>query len=348
MPGNNSENPGGRRQLGGQRRPDRLSLAGLAVLLFLALLAGCYLLKAVFPSRSVPVTAPPAVVPPSETVPPLPEEEEEEAVLNGAEAETTPDRRALLEIMERSWIAHQEGDRPKLALIIDDWGYYRQAENDFLQMDLPLSIAVLPYLGRSRSDALAAQEAGFDVLLHLPMEPGGEDETLVNGQKGMITTSQSDEEVRAAVAQALAEVPGAIAVNNHMGSKATADLRVMRAVLATIKENGLFFVDSRTTAATKGLVVGVELDMPVLERAVFLDDQDDEEYIRSQLLKAARIAMAGGYAVAIGHVRAATARAIAGTVEEIKDMGVALVRVSELVSSDKIILPEWKKEQEME
>ncbi len=216
---------------------------------------------------------------------------------------------------------------PRLALLIDDWGQLKTIEDQFLALDFPFSVAVIPFLTRSATDAGRAAAAGCDVLVHLPMEPEGS----YNPMHGMVTTGMTDEAIKAAVTAALQAVPGAVGLNNHMGSKATADRRVMAAVLAQVKEAGLFFLDSRTGANSVATSVGDALGVPVLERLVFLDGENGTDYIRAQLLAAAKLAKARGYAIAIGHVRANTAQVLAKSVAEVTQMGVRLVKVSELV-----------------
>lgn len=227
------------------------------------------------------------------------------------------------------WLTKAE--QPRLAIIIDDWGYQRSAENDFLELDIPLTAAIIPFLQHSESAIHAAAAAGFDILVHLPMEPTN---ASLASMEGMIATSMTDEEISAAVKAALQAIPGAQGINNHMGSKASADTRVMQHVLNEVAQEGLFFVDSRTSAQSVAATVGDAIGVPVLERLVFLDGKDEEQYITSQLREAARLALKRGYAVAIGHVRPKTAQAISDMLPELVEMGVNLVRISEFIQKE--------------
>lgn len=217
---------------------------------------------------------------------------------------------------------------PRLAIVIDDWGYASTAAPRFLHMGIPLTAAVIPYLPASRKYANEAAAAGYDVLLHLPMEP--EDVSLRTA--GMVTVDMSEQKIVETVEAALATLPVVIGMNNHMGSKATADPRVMQAVLSVIKRKGMFYLDSRTSAASVGAATAGSIGLPVLENSKFIDDKADRTYIKNELLKAARIAKSRGTAIAIGHVRPATADGIEAALPEIAQLGVRLVRISEFVS----------------
>lgn len=215
---------------------------------------------------------------------------------------------------------------PSLALVIDDWGYSWEAAEAFLQIPAPLTVAILPHLRGSVEYARRASEAGFDVLVHLPLEPTG---SYLIDEAGMITTTMSNDQIRSEVEAAIAAVPGAVGVNNHMGSKATADPRVMQSVLGAVWDAGLIFLDSRTTPDTRGYEIARDMGLAALENGIFIDDVDDVTIVKERLLSAARTAHKEGLAVAIGHVRPATAEAITEVLAAIEDMGVRLVRVSE-------------------
>lgn len=246
----------------------------------------------------------------------------DDTVTEKAPETTAPTTRAR----NMPWLT--KADEPRLAIIIDDWGQQKYIEDDFLEMDIPLTVAVIPFLTRSAKDAGLAAAAGFDVLLHLPMEP--DDASLAN-VAGIVTTAMTDAEIKSAVSKALANVPSVVGVNNHMGSKATANERVMGVVLDELDKAQLFFLDSKTTANTVAAGIGDATGVPVLERNIFLDGSSDISYIHGQLLAAAHLAKSKGYAIAIGHVRPNTAQALRESLAEIEELGVRLVRVSQLV-----------------
>ena len=188
--------------------------------------------------------------------------------------------------------------KPRLVIVLDDVGYNMQDLRPFLDLPMPLTIAVLPQLAFSEQAARASTRAGKEVILHLPMEAlGGQ-----NPGAGTLLTEYSDAQLRDLTRVNLATVPGAVGVNNHMGSKATADTRVMTSVIQELKARSLFFLDSRTNAESVVAAVAGESQLPFLERHVFLDNEQTRDYILDALDQGMNIARRNGYAVMIGHV----------------------------------------------
>jgi polysaccharide deacetylase 2 family uncharacterized protein YibQ len=165
-------------------------------------------------------------------------------------------------------------------------------------------------------------------MLHMPMEPVN----ITNDREPvMISAAMSDEQIKDAVVKALASVPGAVGINNHQGSKATADQRVMRAVMAAIKPSSLFFVDSRTTAASVAAATAKQAGIRTAENELFIDNSPDVEAIKTQLRQAIKIALQSGKIVVIGHARPTTAVALDEMLPEIEAAGIRLVFASQLV-----------------
>ena len=221
-----------------------------------------------------------------------------------------------------------ESTGPKVAIIIDDCGYSEERCRIFLQLPIPITVSILPmtpYGKQIEADALAA---GKSVMLHLPMEP---DSPQFNPGAGAITTEMTDEQVQAQVEadlNSLPEVPGA---NNHMGSKATSDARVMRDVLSVLQKRHMFFIDSLTSGSTVGESTARELGIPTAERDVFLDNQKDLPYIRDQLKQLQELALKRGSAIAIGHPFESTAQALTEAIPEMQSAGITFVTAESLV-----------------
>jgi polysaccharide deacetylase 2 family uncharacterized protein YibQ len=218
--------------------------------------------------------------------------------------------------------------RPRLAVIVDDLGNDAEAVERIASWRFPVSGAVLPALPGSEPAARALERSGKEVLLHLPMEPKGY--PAVRPGPGVVLTSQSEEEITRVLESDLASVPGAVGVNNHMGSVATADRRVMRSVAGVLSRRGLFFVDSRTTDATVAREAAEAAGVPAASRRVFLDDTAQEDAIRRQLAEAVARARSEGSAIAIGHPHATTLAVLEHELPQLQ-ADVHLVRVSELV-----------------
>ena len=218
---------------------------------------------------------------------------------------------------------------PRLAIVIDDLGNELAPARRLAGWPEPVAGAVLPGLAYSAASARALSEGGKQVLLHLPMEPQGF--PRVRPGPGVILRAQSDGEITQTLEADLATVPGAAGVNNHMGSAATADPRVMRAVARVLSHRGLFFVDSRTTDATVAELTAEEESVPSARRRVFLDDVATEAAVKERLDEALERARTEGSAIAIGHPYPATLAVLERELPTAGEKGVKLVKVGELV-----------------
>jgi polysaccharide deacetylase 2 family uncharacterized protein YibQ len=213
--------------------------------------------------------------------------------------------------------------------VIDDLGNDSAAVERIARWPYPVGGAVLPGLPGSARAARRLEEAGKEVLLHLPMEPRGYPE--VRPGPGVVLRSQSTEEITRTLQTDLESVPGAVGVSNHMGSAATADSRVMQAVARVLARRGLFFVDSRTTDATVAQEVAQQQRVPAVSRRVFLDDRATPEAIEESFAELLSRARAGGSALALGHPYPATLEVLERELPGLASRGVRLVNVSELV-----------------
>ena len=217
---------------------------------------------------------------------------------------------------------------PRLAIIIDDLGYDRSAADAVLALGFPLTVSVLPHLPLSGELAEEARRRGDQVMLHLPMESetdGAKPEDIE------LRVGMSAAQVDATLAGMLETVPYAAGVNNHQGSRATADPALMQALMPALRQRGLFFVDSRTDAKTVAYDMAERAGVPAASRKVFLDDTASRDAILKQLDLAARDAQRDGFTIAIGHPRPATIAALAEGIPPLEARGVRLVFASELV-----------------
>lgn len=191
--------------------------------------------------------------------------------------------------------------RSQLAIVIDDFGNAMEGTEEMLRLPVPITAAVMPFMPTTKLDAATAHALGHDVIIHMPMEPNRGKRSWLG--PGAITTDLSDEEIRQRVEDAVHDVPHAIGMNNHMGSKATSDRRVMRIVLEVCKAHGLFFLDSRTTGRSVIPELGEELGVPVIERnGVFLDEVYSYSHIAKQILLLDKQLNESPASIAIGHV----------------------------------------------
>jgi polysaccharide deacetylase 2 family uncharacterized protein YibQ len=217
----------------------------------------------------------------------------------------------------------------RIAVVIDDFGDKRDAMVEaFLSLDAPITFSVLP--GRKYSARIAGEsiQKGHEVILHLIMEPLNEP---FKDDGNVVLKGMPPSQIREIVERSLKEVPGAIGVNNHMGSKATQDRPTMVPVFQLLGERGLFFMDSYTIASSVAFPLAREMGLRTARRDVFLDVTNGEAAIRQKLRDLARKAGKNGSAIGIGHCHRDMLRALQAEIPEIQAEGFRFVQLSELV-----------------
>ena len=210
--------------------------------------------------------------------------------------------------------------KPLVAIVIDDVGLDRPRSKRAWELPGPLTMSFLPYAKDLREQARAARARGHELMLHLPMEPSGRNDPGPNA----LRVSMSESDVRQRVTMALDSFEGAAGLNNHMGSRFTAQRPGMETVLRVLKARGLMFLDSRTTAQSVGDGMAHELGVPGIVRHVFLDDDESLGAVRAKLADVERLARAQGFVVAIGHPHEATLQALAEWLPGVAGKGLAL------------------------
>jgi hypothetical protein len=219
------------------------------------------------------------------------------------------------------------GNAPVVAIIVDDCGQWLDTERGYIALPIPLTMSVLPHVRYGTLIANEAQAAGKGVMLHLPMEPISH----INPGPGEIKTAMGDAAIVAQTENDVAQVPLATGVNNHEGSEASADPRVMNDVMGVVKAHGLFFIDSMTSAKSVAKQTAQTDGVPTAARDVFLDNQDDVAYSESMLARAVAVAKANGSAIAIGHPRPTTLEALRVMYPKMQAEGIHFVLASQLV-----------------
>ena len=304
-------------------RSGRSSTAGLWLFLLGALVGGG-VLYLVFGGREV--TQPPVQ-------PPLPQQQ-------GAHRETAaPEPKARLEKPKPETTTpppapppqdagHASSEHPaRIALVIDDLGRSTDDLVPLEKLGVPITYAVLPF--EENTSAVVSQLRGRreEILLHLPMEPkNGE-----NPGPGALLKGMTDDQLRTRTLAALQAVPGAVGVNNHMGSSLSADTHSMSTVLRILSSRGLFFLDSRTSPDSVGYRTAVSLGVPAAERQVFLDADPGPEAVHEQFQRLLEMARARGAVVAIGHPHPDTLAMLTAEVPRAKAEGYDFVPVSFLL-----------------
>jgi uncharacterized protein len=215
---------------------------------------------------------------------------------------------------------------PRLAIILDDVGSDPSAVDTIFSLHYPLTLAILPNHPHSTEIAQEAHRRGYQVMLHLPMQSVGNEVS----ESQELKPGMSSAEIASDLTTMLSSVPYASGINNHQGSLATSDAHLMGELMPLLRRHHLFFVDSRTTAATVAYDAAQTAGVPCAFRNVpFLDDVQDVSAIRRQLQLAAKDAHEKGEAIAIGHPHPETLHALREFLPEAQ--GIHLVHASDLV-----------------
>ena len=215
----------------------------------------------------------------------------------------------------------------KLVIIIDDAGYSLKQAEPFLNYPGKITISILPDLEYSNEIAEKAREKGRDIILHCPMEPINGD----NPGPNAIYVGQSRQEIRKILKEDFKSVSGARGTNNHMGSKVTSDKDTMDAVMEYLAENNKYFVDSKTTSKSVAEAAAKKYNVPYFSRDIFIDNNSEEDKIRSWIEKGIEIAERKGYAILIGHVKSPQIIEVLNSLSSVlNDKGIRLATIDEL------------------
>lgn len=221
------------------------------------------------------------------------------------------------------------GDKKYIAIVIDDLGVSPQNTKDILSLKKPLTASFLPYAPANKQQVQQAKDAGFEVMLHVPMMP--------HQRASLAPVTLAPEMDKDTVQKNLREFMayfdgmGMKGANNHMGSEFTESLKSLGYVMEVLKENGWYFLDSKTTGKSAGREAAAEFGVPYISRDVFLDNENDYDYVMGQLRQAEKIATKHGAAVAIGHPHTQTYKALKDWLQTVEDRGFVLVHLSDLV-----------------
>ncbi|MEM7044198.1 MAG: divergent polysaccharide deacetylase family protein [Pseudomonadota bacterium] len=243
--------------------------------------------------------------------------------------------------MKNAVTAFIADDRPIIAVVIDDLGLNRPNTAALNELPSPLTLAFLPYAGRIEAQTAAAQAAGHELMLHLPMEPLGSDWPGPDA----LTTKIDQDEFAARLQKNLDRFEGFVGINNHMGSRLTADGSRMDAVMRELRKRDVLFLDSKTSARSVAGDVAEQNGVPNTTRDVFLDHVINLDSVRRQLALTEKIAVRSGSAVAIGHPHGTTIEALREWLPTLEARGFALAPISAVVarracSSGVLIAPE--------
>ncbi len=221
----------------------------------------------------------------------------------------------------------QDSSLPMVAIIIDDMGYHEKIGSELLALPMNLTFSFLAAAPFTRELEEQAFQAGRIILLHLPMEPKSKD---WDPGPGALLTGQDAKQQEIIFYQNIQAVPHAVGVNNHMGSLYTEDRAAMDDLMQLLRKQGLFFIDSFTTADSQGLAAARAANVPTARRHIFLDNVHSPDRVCKQLEKLVLSAEEKGWAIGIGHPNEATLSALTTCRGRLLER-VDLVGVQELV-----------------
>jgi polysaccharide deacetylase 2 family uncharacterized protein YibQ len=313
-----------------KKSPKKSGKRTLLVLFWLVFALGCLWVafvphKHAVPPQSVTVKvqqpAPPAQSPAvsggEEQTPAPPEQPLPPSLGNGVIVPVVPEKQGSL----------PPGHKAKIAIVIDDVGVDLRDSERAIKLPPQITLSFLPYAVRLREQTKQARDNGHELLLHMPMEPLGHEDP----GPGALLVDLPMRDLQQRFETALASFVGFDGVNNHMGSKFTAFGDGMTMVVDELQQRHLFYLDSRTSAASVGKQVAEQKGLPTISRDVFLDDDQSAGAVRAQLAATERVARHKGYAVAIGHPHATTMDVLPEWIADAQRRGFELVPVNELV-----------------
>jgi polysaccharide deacetylase 2 family uncharacterized protein YibQ len=235
---------------------------------------------------------------------------------------------SLAPAWRRFAVAARPGAR-MVAVIIDDMGLDHRRSALALALPAPLTMSFLTYADHLAEQAELARDHGHELMLHVPMQPLS---AAFDAGPDMLSERSSPAEQQARLVRGLDRLQGYVGVNNHMGSRYTANAPGMRLVMAELDRRGLLFIDSLTSGASVGLATARQNGVPAAARDIFLDDLDQPDAIAAQLARVEALARRQGSVIAIGHPRDNTVAALAAWLPGLAAKGLTLEPVSAVVA----------------
>lgn len=237
-----------------------------------------------------------------------------------------------VKIAKKKAVAAAPAPRPakaaKVVIVMDDFGYNMNNLDTFFSINEPVTLSVLPEVKYSAAISEKARSKGYEVILHLPLEPHRKD---VKEEADTINGRMTESEIISKLAREVKSVPGLTGVSNHMGSKATEDKRLMAIIFGYLKKQNLFFFDSMTSEKSVCREVAKSVGLKYARRDIFLDNTDDLQHVEKQLAALERIALRRGSAIAVCHDRKNTITALAKAMPGMARNGIEFVKLSEMV-----------------
>ncbi len=217
---------------------------------------------------------------------------------------------------------------PTVAIVVDDTGDSDAHLQEWLAIKSPVTFAIMPYCGNTSTDAQVLQAAGQQVMLHCPEE--NEKPNSYSG-KGQMASGMDQATVNATLDADAAQIAGLVGMNNHQGGSAGNDMELQRKVAKWCQSRGLFLMDSMASMKPVAYKAAMELGMPKRSNDVFIDHDNDPDYIRGAMRELAAKARAEGTAIGICHFgRPNTARIVGEMIKTLQNEGIRFDFVSRI------------------
>ncbi len=218
-----------------------------------------------------------------------------------------------------------------IAIVIDDMGINKKRTAEINAIKAPITASFLTYGTQLAEQVQTSKDSGHEIILHIPMEPY----SAANTAPDQLLVKMSNEQIADRFEKMLQKIDGLKGGNNHMGSRFTENREKLAVVMKILKEKNMFFLDSKTSVKAIGCEVAAKYDVDCANRDVFLDNENNFEYITGQLKRTERIAQNKGYAIAIGHPKSETVKALQNWLKNLDKDKFETVTISELLKKMK-------------
>ena len=218
--------------------------------------------------------------------------------------------------------------KARIAIVVDDMGGSIKRTKEITDLHAPLTASFLTFAPKLNEQVVASQNAGHEIMIHVPMQP----QSNIYVSEDVLKIDMTDEQISNTFAQMLSKFKSIKGINNHMGSRFTEHSDKLVPVMKLLAQNNLFFLDSKTTPKSQVEQVAEKYNVPYVHRHVFLDNNNDFDYIMKQLKLTEQIAIKNGYAIAICHPKSQTSKALKEWLNSLSDKNIELVPLSVLVS----------------
>lgn len=228
---------------------------------------------------------------------------------------------------KQSGVEEKVDSKPKIAIVIDDMGASPVRTKDIVAIQAPLTASFVTFASQLQKQVKQSEQSGHEIMIHVPMQP----KSNIFVSNDVLKIDMSQEQITQAFKEMLKNFDSAKGINNHMGSLFTEHADKLAPVMKLLAEHHLFFLDSKTTAQSKGEETAQKYGVPCVHRHIFLDNENELGYILKQLEKTENVAKKNGYAIAIGHPKTQTSRALKLWIKTLADKNIDIVHLSQIV-----------------